>query len=310
MSTSNIAQQVRDIASLNDEDVASFNEAGINIEDLRFTPVLADLPDAIPIAKRRKLDQLRQYTIEVIQEANNAGESVVKIVLLAIFGWNPSLWKQSNDNKCLKASFFSFLFLADLADAVFDLILSIQTMIYGLEGEGIGFGKLLLFATILGRIVSGIYGWIISEVHENEEEKRLVAFMLMETTVFYLEDGAAILLLANSTDDMSIVETISMYLTTICGLCYTVFILRAGFGGLKRITRFKWFIVSLIVIYGGSFVFMSYILITQVMMSKADDPPLSGGLEIAAFVVYGIVASFGIFGMLLTLRARLLARVR
>ena len=36
--------------------------------------------------------------------------------------------------------------------------------------------------------------------------------------------------------------------------------------------------------------FQSYILITEVLLSKDDDAPLSGGLKSAAFGVYGITA--------------------
>ena len=40
----------------------------------------------------------------------------------------------------------------------------------------------------------------------------------------------------------------------------------------------------------GIVVFQSYILIAEVIMPKDGDAPLSGGLEIAAFLVYGISA--------------------
>ena len=59
--------------------------------------------------------------------------------------------------------------------------------------------------------------------------------------------------------------------------------------------RYRWYENWLIVVvFGipiGSFAFQSYILITQVFMSKDDDLPLSSGLEIAAFVVYGVTVA-------------------
>ena len=48
-------------------------------------------------------------------------------------------------------------------------------------------------ATILGRVVSGKYGWVMSKEENNEEH--LIMFTLMELSVFFLEDGASILLL-------------------------------------------------------------------------------------------------------------------
>ena len=85
----------------------------------------------------------------------------------------------------------------------------------------------------------------------------------METTVFFLEDGAAILVLANSEGSLDTVDIISMWLTIICGLFY---------------------IFYFVILVSVSSIFQAYILITQVFISKDS---FSGGLEIGAFVVYG-----------------------
>ena len=59
-----------------------------------------------------------------------------------------------------KFFFLVFLFLVDLASAVFDLILSAHVMIFGIEreeGAGVGLGALLFIATILGLVVLATY---------------------------------------------------------------------------------------------------------------------------------------------------------
>ena len=62
----------------------------------------------------------------------------------------------------------------------------------------------------------------------------------------------------------------------------------------------NWQRILLVTLPAGSVIFQSYILITEVILSNDDDAPLSGGLEIAAFVVYGITAL--IIGGLVALR--------
>ena len=119
----------------------------------------------------------------------------------------------------------------------------------------------------------------------------------MVTAVFFVHDGAAILVLANCTGGLAVVETISMYLTMIRGITYLGCMLYdIARGGILVETEW-WFVV-----FSWSFglcgvVFQSYILITKVLLSKDDDAPLSGGLEINAFVVYGITALLYGWGM-------------
>ena len=107
-------------------------------------------------------------------------------------------------------------------------------------------------------------------------------------------------MLAKSTGGMTVVETISMWLTILCGVCYIGYFV---FFVVKDMLEEGLDCVSLlystpsvgsVLLYltpsVGSVVFQSYILITEVLLSNDDDAPLSGGLEIAAFVVYGITA--------------------
>ena len=121
------------------------------------------------------------------------------------------------------------------------------------------------------------------------EEENLITFCIMEVTVFFLEDGAAILVLANSTGRMDVVETISMYLTMICGICYIgYFLVQLNIHMYDK--GVDCVMILGILITAGSITFQSYIFITQVIMSKDDDAPLSGILEIAVFAVYGVTS--------------------
>ena len=85
MPTTNIEQRVKNTVSLTNAEVDVLNGVNISTEsDLRFT-VFDDLPVALPVVKRRKLNQVQQYlarcdqlsantTIEAIQEANIAAD--------------------------------------------------------------------------------------------------------------------------------------------------------------------------------------------------------------------------------------------
>ena len=221
---------------------------------------------------------------------NDSDQDIRNIILLAAFGWTPDLLKYMRGiESCpFKFAFFFIFFFVDLADAIFDLILSVQTIMLGSEGAGTGLGLLLFITTVLGRIVSGLYGWHVAK-HPPDEYEAFFTFAMMEMGVFFLEDGAAILVLAKSTGGMTVVETISMWLTMICGVCYIGYFV---FDTVKIMLKegLSWVNLLFSTLAAGSVVFQSYILITEVLLSNDDDAPLSGGLEIAAFVVYGISA--------------------
>ena len=157
-------------------------------------------------------------------DSNDSDQVMRNIILLAAFGWTPDLLKYTRGTDCYTFGFFFFfiLFLVHLADAIFDLILSIQTILLGSEGAGTGLGLLLFIATVLGRILSGLYGWDVAK-GTLRKDRIFANCALMEMAVIFLEDGAAILVLANSTGVMTVVGTISMRLTIICGVCYIVY---------------------------------------------------------------------------------------
>jgi hypothetical protein len=193
---------------------------------------------------------------------------------------------QIRNAQWVKAIFFFFLFLLDLGDAVFDFILSIKKM---LEGE-IGFGIFLFIVTILGRIVSGLYGYSEGKGHA-PVEAAFVRFAIMEVAVFFLEDGAAVIVLANTTGEFDLIETISMYLTIVCGLCYMMYF-TLGFWSILCTEGMDCNRVRMLYFIGGSTVFQTYFLITQVVLREDEDVPLSGGIEKSAFAVYGINVIF------------------
>ena len=228
-------------------------------------------------------------------DSNDSDIRMMNVFLLAAFGWTPDLLKYMRGTSRSTFGFFLFfiLFFVDLADAVFDLILSVQTIMLGSEGAGTGLGLLLFITTVLGRIVSGLYGWHVAK-HPPDEYEAFFTFAMMEMGVFFLEDGAAILVLAKSTGGMTVVETISMWLTMICGVCYIgYFVFSLGKVMLEDWQYGYWESLLYTVLPAvGSVVFQSYIFITEVILSKDDDAPLSGVLEIAAFAVYGVSALF------------------
>ena len=219
-------------------------------------------------------------------------EATLLDVALSTIGWTSHLWPNIREKRCFLAAFYFCFFILDLADAVFDLILSIKTIIHGSdeeEGAGLGLGTLLFVTTILGRIISGLYGYKVAEEPPPEDEA-FFYFALMEMAVFFLEDGAAILVLANSTGEMDLVERISMYLTMVCGICYIgYFVLDWGREALKD--RLRCTNILFMLVPASSAAFQGYIMVTQVLLSKdEDDVSLSGVLEIAALIVYGVTA--------------------
>ena len=250
-----------------------------------------DGTDSDSDADSEKGIETRSMSKNIIYDEDSE-RNMLNVVLLSTLGWTPSLWQQTKGTKLPspKFIFFFFLFIADLADAIFDLLLAFKTMMFGIEEEGAGvsLGILLFVTTILGRLISGLYGLAVSK-DPPDEDGAFAAFAMMEMAVFFLEDGASLLVLANSRGGMDIVEMISMWLTTFCGICYVGYfvfficgaLLEEGLGCIK---------VLFMLIPATSGAFQGYILLTQVILAEEDDPPLSGGLEIAALVVYGVTA--------------------
>jgi len=168
---------------------------------------------------------------------------------------------------------YSFIFLVDLADAVIDLILSLQVSFGGSEG-GRGLGLLLGIMTLVSRYVIHLYGKI---------EATPIDIVWMEMTVFMLEDGAAILLLAkNPSSSSDVIQSISQILTIICAVSFIL-----GFIMLTdRYTGIVSFRLKL-----SAPVFMLFILIKEVLIKQSvedDNDPLSGALEEVSYIVYGL----------------------
>ena len=149
-----------------------------------------------------------------------------------VIRWTPDL--RGTRRSPLKYSLFFILFLVDLADAIFDLILFVQKIMLGAEGAGTGSCVLLFITTVLDRILSGLYG--TKNPPPPDEDEAFDTFATMEMCVFFLEDGAAILLLAKSTAGMTVVERMSMWLTIICGVIYIGYLVfNMGKAFLKKI---------------------------------------------------------------------------
>ena len=103
------------------------------------------------------------------------------VFLLAVLGWTPLLWNYVKDSNPLMASVYFFLFVVDFADAVFDVVLGVQVIYSGSEGKG-GLGILLLVMTILGRILSGVYGLAMAK---NPSQVSFGSYAMMEMGVFF-----------------------------------------------------------------------------------------------------------------------------
>ena len=121
----------------------------------------------------------------------------------------------------VKAFFFFTVFLVDLADAVVDLMLVFDMLINGEEAYK-GYGILLGVMTIAACLVAGLYGIAVNLCIEDEEIRNEL-FFVMEIAVFMMEDGAAILLLANYPKKDAL-TTISTWLTVICGVSFMLYV--------------------------------------------------------------------------------------
>jgi len=167
--------------------------------------------------------------------------------------------------------------------------------VFGSEGSG-NLGILLIMMTIAGRVLSGMYGLNVTKKRrDNDYTDALVAFAWMEIGVFFLEDGAAILLLAKSTGRLGAIESFSTYLTVTCGIIYTTIIVKFAIGewvdgGGSCTYEDVIFMLVCAVLPVGGMIFFLYILATYVVFAENDDPPLSGELEVVAFVLYGVNA--------------------
>ena len=223
-------------------------------------------------------------------------------------GWTPHLYDKIHRVRCgesscsewLQAMFYTFAFVVDLADAIIDLCLSIQTIYYGNddpEGGGIGLGILLGVMTLAGRFITGLYGKLSKKhVEENEgESTRVLNYIITELSVFMLEDGAAILLLVKN-PSLGALERISLYLTLICAggfifviFCFLLFALIGVVCFKSEYGRAGCIGVSFCIIISGFPSFLLYLLFQEVLMKEADEEEqFSQGLQTASYVIYGI----------------------
>ena len=232
-------------------------------------------------------------------------DNTCALFLSSSLGWTPELYNKIKKVKCgestciewSQAIFYSFAFLVDLADAIFDLILAFQTLYAGSTGEK-GLGILLGVMTILGRFTTGLYGRFAMKIMQKDDRELFKAFfyLFMELSVFMLEDGAAILLLAKTTTNSSsldILQTISLCLTLICAgsillVLIGFMVIGISYGIDYNCENSLGLSIFLPVIVFP--IFMIWILIQEVLMKGEDDPPFSGRLELASYIIYGIGA--------------------
>ena len=260
----------------------------------------------------------QQQTQNDEQDGQCGADNTCTLFLSSSLGWTPELYNKINKVKCGESSFgewsqaifYSFAFLVDLADAIFDLILAFQTLYGGGDDGGKGLGILLGIMTIVGRFITGLYGGFAKRSMQYDEDELTKAgfYLFMELTVFLLEDGAAILLLAKTTNSSSldVLQTISLCLTLICAGAFILVV----FGIMVHLIRQNGaccyacgqpFFIAVIVFP----TFMIWILIQEVMVKGEDDSNFSGGLELASYIIYGvgsfIIGLFSIFMFIIDL---------
>ena len=192
----------------------------------------------------------------------------------AVLGWNPQILEFLKEKKWYSACFYLLVFLIDFLDAVFDLILSVRTIVFDTDGKG-SFGYFLFAMTVWARIIGAM--WVLVIGREADEVYKFSAFLMMESSICIIEDGAVILFLAKQTGERDLISNISMYITIICGLAYTsAFLFR--FVPLAKRSCSMYSIYSLFgrrtvyasitsVMQIGCTIFLAYILITQVILS-------------------------------------------
>jgi len=146
---------------------------------------------------------------------------------------------------------------------------------------------LLLVMTIIGRIISGIHG----QMSLDRGEDTLSAFTFMESSVFILEDGAAILFLAKRGNVEGFLEEASMYLTVVCGvgfmITWTMIVISQCFRCNSSLPTAS---LSTLLVPLGFATYLGFILTTETsLFGKIPDDNL---IDTKDFVIYGIASAY------------------
>ena len=206
-------------------------------------------------------------------------------LLLSTLGWFPQMSEDTKQSDMCKFPVLFISFVLNLGAAIFHVILA-GKIVCTRSPDEVGLGIFLLIMIFYGRMILGFYGY--SGLRTNGK--------LARTTVYLVEDGAAILISwVNSKREMDWLKTTIMWLTiTIRGIpMIHLWFLLGGFVfftevcGFIRTERDRFEQVLLIAGYFAFPIFLFCLFIIG-MVRKDDDEPLSGGLKIAQFVVYGV----------------------
>ena len=264
------------------------------------------------------------------------------LFLKGLIGWSPHIWNNrkklkydrnssnwKNIKNCMTAMFFLTVFFFDFLDAVVDLILGFRTALYGSTGNK-RYGILTVSMTIIGRILAGLFT-VVYNTKQNRlltsKERRLIPeifqtysyikeeidmlsfYFFVETAIFMMEDGSAIILLASNPKD-DVLTTISTWLSVICACCFLLYLNLTIFWrvllenfywflGLVRKDKFSQLATNLLFTCCQAIpIFMVYILFKEVILSdkNRDDDGLSGNLKLVTWVLYGFGSVF--FGII------------
>lgn len=242
-------------------------------------------------------------TTEITPEAeelkiNNTEEINSTDIILSIIGWNPILKnsavkekeRELNCGNLWKFILFAFLALLDITDTVFDFILSYRVTFIESD-EHTAYGILLLIMTFVCRLLSVSYMASQKSQMNKTGSFAVLLFCLVELTIFLLEDGASIMLMANDPKERDFVTYMSMYMSAICGICYcSSFVILSTYLWVTK--KYEWndpHPVSIIAVITMPLcaAFQVFILFQYVVLNH-ESKDLSAGLEIAVYMVYGV----------------------
>lgn len=258
------------------------------------------------------------------------------VFLEGFLGWSPPLWLSIDKlNSCKKANngnatpnspppttttrweqlqlvtravFLGTVFWVDLLDAVVDIALGYQTFMKGSEvipQSSVQLGILVFVMTLLARCLAGVYGlFATAKQHRfGENEGDIDVYVIVELTIFMMEDGAAILLLASHPED-SLLTSISLWLTIVTVVLLLVRFLSTIVGFSVTDIRDHNYGCGMIVCLAACFlvplappIFMMYILFQEVILKDEDaidddDDGFSGPLRNISIGVYAIGVLF------------------
>jgi len=220
----------------------------------------------------------------------NDDSSAVLKAIKALLGWSPPDFFKCSDLNCCKNGLKGFMtgiivcffFFIDISDAIVDFLLGANSIVNGSKGKG-ALGVWLIVATIVGRLLAAIHA-NSTTFKDADRENQTFYYIVLEMTVFLVEDGAAIIFLAMNPND-GLLNTLSSWLSLICGCCFIMYVLYYGVKDCIKSEIGQNKMIFLLTL--SSPVFMISILLRYVLLKDADfDNAYSGWIKYTTFFIY------------------------